>query len=146
MTVPVFTDTNVLVYARDAGQPVKQQQAMSWLAYLWHSKRGRVSVQVLNEFYYTVTRKVGRPLSGETARREARRFLAWAPLPIDGQLVEKAWELEARRGFNFWDALIVAAAQMSGCRRLLTEDLQDGQNIDGVQVVSPFTTTPDQIV
>jgi len=134
----VFVDTNVLVYTRDAGQPRKQQRAREWMDRLWETADGRLSTQVLNEYYVTVTRKLrpGRP-TGD-ARADVRDLLTWRPLTIGEDLVTQAWTIEDRFGFAFWDALIVTGARVSGCRHLLTEDLSDGQDLDGIFVVNPF--------
>ena len=79
-------------------------------------------------------------------RDEVRRLLAWRPVVIDGALLEQAWKAQDRYQFSFWDGLIVAAARASSCRWLLTEDLQAGQEIDGITVIDPFRTIPDQIL
>ena len=139
----MFVDSNVLVYSRDASEPEKQPAARAWLRALWESRRGRVSVQVLEEFYVTVTRKLDPGLEAPEARSDVRALGAWDPLAIDHSLLDAAWDLEDRYGFSFWDALIVAAARRLGCGTLLTEDLQDGQDLDGVRVWSPFLHAPD---
>jgi predicted nucleic acid-binding protein len=66
----------------------------------------------------------------------------WSPLVPDMELMESAWAEQDRYGFSFWDALIVAAARRLGCVVLLTEDLQDGQDLGGMVVRNPFTTPP----
>jgi predicted nucleic acid-binding protein len=142
MTVPVFVDTNVLVYARDAAQPEKQSRAAQWLEHLWSSRQGRLSFQVLDEYYVTVTRKLRPGLAPEEARQEVRDLLAWRPVVIDAGVVQGAWTAQDRYGFSFWDALIVSAAQVAGCDHLLTEDLSHGQQLDGLEVVSPFAAPP----
>lgn len=142
----VFVDTNVLVYARDASEPTKQPIARTWLDRLWRERNGRLSYQVLHEFYVTTTGKLDPGLTPEEAREEVRAFLAWRPLPHDRAALERAWNVQDRYGFSFWDAAIVAAAQFSDCRVLLTEDLQDGQDLDGVLVVDPFRHGPEQIL
>jgi predicted nucleic acid-binding protein len=65
MTVPVFVDPNVLVYARDASEPSKQSIASEWLDHLWHDRSGRTSTQVLSEYYVTVARKLSPGLHGD---------------------------------------------------------------------------------
>jgi predicted nucleic acid-binding protein len=145
MTATVFVDTNVLVYYRDAAQAEKQRLAASWLRHLWESRKGRLSVQVLNEYYYTVTRKLASPLAPEQARLDVRRLRAWSPVPLDGTLLEAAWQAESRFRLSFWDALVVAAARTAGCRYLLTEDLQHEQDLDGVRVVDPFLVGPEAV-
>ena len=139
--MPVFVDTNVLVYARDASDIGKQAVAAAWMEHLWTSAGGRLSVQVLQEYYVTVTRKLDPGLSAGEAREDVRDLAAWRPLRIDQPIVEAAWWMEDRYGFSFWDSLIVAAAQAAGCEALLTEDLQHGLDIDGLRVADPFRTT-----
>ena len=133
----VFVDTNVLVYARDSDHPAKQERAQAWLEHLWSSAEGRISAQVLNEYYVTVTRRLEARLSPVEARADIEDLLAWSPQPIDTDLVLLALEIGEAAQLSHWDALIVAAAQRSGCTHLLTEDLNDGQQIDTVAVINP---------
>ena len=140
MTATVFVDTNVFVYALDEADPKKQQSARVWREELWKSHRGRTSFQVLHEFYAKVTQKW--PAAREEARAEVRDLLAWQPIAVDARLLERGWKIQDRYKLSFWDALIVAAAKSVSCRYLLTEDLQAGQDLDGVVVVNPFTRDP----
>ena len=140
MTAPVFVDTNVLIYALDEADRKKQQLAQAWRMELWKSRRGRISYQVLQEFYVKVTQKW--PTARERARAEVRDLLAWQPVAADATLLERAWKIQDRYRLSFWDALIVAAARVASCRYLLTEDLQADQEIDGVLVVNPFAHGP----
>lgn len=139
----VFVDTNVLVYFRDSTEPAKQAAAAEWMAHLWERGSGRVSQQVLREYYVTVTGKLDPGLPAAEAREDVLAFRAWNPLEADLGLIEDAWTLEDRYRLSFWDALIVAAARRLGCSVLLTEDLQDGQDLDGLVVWSPFTHGPE---
>lgn len=140
MTAPVFVDTSVLIYAVDEADEEKHAAARIWRAELWRSGRGRVSFQVLQEFYAKVVQKW--PGSREQARAEARDLLAWQPVTVDAALLELGWKIQDRFQLSFWDALIVAAAKASSSRYLLTEDLQPGQEFDGVLVVHPFHGQP----
>lgn len=142
MTELHFVDSNVLIYRVDRGQPEKQARAQRVFAALWRRQTGRVSTQVLNEFYSVVTRKLAVPVPREQARREIQLLHTWRPVPSDEDLYDRAWRIEDRFGFSWWDALIVAAAQVAGCRYLLTEDLQDGQELDGLRIVDPFRHEP----
>jgi predicted nucleic acid-binding protein len=144
--VTVFVDTNVLVYARDAAQPGKQPVAGAWMDRLWATAEGRLSTQVLNEFYVTVARKLEPGLSLAEARAEVTELTTWQPVPVTNDIVRQAWTLEDRFALSFWDALIVAAARASGCSHLLTEDLQDGQDLDGLLVVDPFRHEPGTVL
>lgn len=143
MIAPAFVDTNVLFYWLDLSSGSKRESASLWLAHLWTSRSGRLSYQVLQEFFDATTRK--RPEIREQVQTEIRRLLAWRPIPVNGLLLDRAWKIQDRYQLSFWDSLIIAAAHAASCRWLLTEDLQDGQSIDGVTVVNPFRTTPDQL-
>lgn len=142
MESPVFVDTNVLVYHRDSTEPEKQARAAEWMARLWDEGSGRVSVQVLEEYYVTVTGKLRPGMPRDEAREDVAALRAWNPLVPDARILDDAWSIEDRYGLSFWDAMIVAAARRLGCAILLTEDLQDGQDLDGLLVRSPFTLAP----
>lgn len=142
MTERFFVDTNLLVYARDASEPEKQRRAMSWMTRLWEQKAGRLSFQVLNEFYVTVTQKLQPGLDVESAREEVRLMLAWDPLRLNGRVAEGAWRLQDRYRLSWWDALIASSAQLTQCRYLLSEDFQANQNLGDIRVVNPFLTAP----
>jgi predicted nucleic acid-binding protein len=144
MTAPVFVDSNVLIYTVDEGDPRKHEAARLWRAELWKSRRGRVSFQVLQEFYANVTRK--QPAVREQVQAEIRNLLAWQPVTINAAILEDAWKIQDRFKLSFWDSLIVAAAKAASCRYLLTEDLQADQDLDGVLVVSPFLCDPNEIL
>jgi predicted nucleic acid-binding protein len=141
---PVFVDSNVFLYAVDEADPNKQRIARKWREELWKSRRGRVSFQVLGEFYVNAVRK--RPAAREEARAEVRDLLAWNPVVTDAALLERGWKLQERYQLSYWDALIVAAANAASCRYLLTEDLQAGQRLDGVEVVNPFERGSESVL
>jgi predicted nucleic acid-binding protein len=144
MTGPVFVDTNILVYDRDLRDPAKHTRAREWMRALWQTQGlGIVSRQVLSEFYWTVTRKLRPGLSDEDARRYIRSLFAWECVQVEQEVLAEAWSVQDRFAFSFWDSLIVAAARIAQCRILLTEDLQDGQDLDGLLVVSPFSRAPE---
>jgi predicted nucleic acid-binding protein len=143
MSAPVFVDSNVLIYWVDGGDPAKQQRASLWIEELWKDRSGRISFQVFQEFFFAATKR--KPELVEKIRAEVRHLLAWHPVPVDMPLLERAWKIQDRYHLSFWDSLIVAAAKAATCRWLLTEDLQPGQTLDGVTVVNPFHTTPDQL-
>ena len=144
MTAPVFVDTNVLLCALDRADPRKQALANAWRAALWQSASGRISFQVLQEFYANVCSKW--PAAAAAARDEIRDLLAWRPVSADAALLEGAWMIQDRFRLSFWDSMIVAAARACSCRYLLTEDLQSGQNLDGVVIIDPFTNSPESIL
>jgi predicted nucleic acid-binding protein len=144
MTALIFVDTNVLIYAADAkAERKKHEAAVLWRSELWKSRRGRISFQVLQEFYAKVVHK--QPGARQEVRAEIRDLLAWRPVAIDAEILERGWRYQDRYQLSFWDALIVSAAKSASCRYLLTEDLQAGQELDGVVVIDPFQHTPDEI-
>jgi predicted nucleic acid-binding protein len=139
MTAPVFVDTNVFVYARQANERSRQPVAADWIERLWRDEAGRTSLQVLNECYVTFTRKIKPALPREEAWDHVRSLLAWHPQPTDVELLVRAREIEDQYGLSWWDSLIVGAAQLQNCALLLTEDLQDGAIYGGVIVRNPFS-------
>src|SRR5690242_16031824 len=139
MTAAVFVDTNVFVYARDVREARKQPHATTWLEHLWRRQLGRTSVQVLAEYYATVTRQLDPGLPPAVAWEDVSQLMAWRPQPSDETLLKRARDIELRYRLSWWDSLIVAAAQLQGCALLLSEDLQDGGDYGGVTVRNPFT-------
>lgn len=142
MTGTAFVDADILVYNRDASEPGKQQQASHWITHLWRTRGGRLSMQVLQEYYVTVTQKLRPGIPREAARNDVQDLLIWRPVVIDGKLLQHAWTVQDRFRLAFWDALIVAAAQTAGCRYLVSEGFQPDQPFDGLTVVNPFLTSP----
>lgn len=138
MIARVFVDTNVFVYARQASEPLKQAVALEWLEKLWSEGSGRTSVQVLNECYAALTRKARPTEAAPDAWDYTRTLIEWNPLPLDADLALRARALEERYRLNWWDCLIVAAAQAQCCPVLLTEDLQHRATYGSVTVRNPF--------
>jgi predicted nucleic acid-binding protein len=131
-----FVDTNVFVYRRHAESGPRQARAAAVVERLWRQGDGRTSVQVLQEYYNVATRKLLLPKS--EIRQSVNRLFAWKPVVPDAGTFARAWSIEDRHHLSFWDALVVAAAQTADCTHLLTEDLQDGQDLDGLLVLNPF--------
>jgi predicted nucleic acid-binding protein len=140
--VPAFVDTNVLVYAEDRDAGSKHTIARDLVADLWRSGDGVLSVQVLQEFFVTVTRKVPRPLSSEEALAIVEQYLAWRVVENTGDLLLAGIRLAAALKVSFWGALILQAARAERCDRLWTEDLHHGQGIGDLTVVNPFLPEP----
>lgn len=141
-----FVDTNVLLYWRDASQAEKQFLAKAWLDHLWDQQTGRLSTQVLAEYYTNVSRKLSKPLPAPEAWKDVNAFLAWNPRPIDRDTLIRARDIEARYKLSWWDCQIVAAAQLEHCSVLLTEDLQDGMRFGDLTVRNPFRHRIEAVV
>lgn len=146
MTGLCFVDTNLLVYSRDRSEREKQPRADAWREALWRTGRGRLSVQVLNEYYQVVTRKLSPGIPRPQARAEVRDLSHWQPVPLNQAVIEAAWDGEDRWALPFWDALIVAAALHAGCELLLSEDFSAGQDFDGLRVINPFQSAPEEVL
>jgi predicted nucleic acid-binding protein len=138
----VCVDTNVLVYARDTRDPAKQKRAHAWMQYLWEEQCGRVSAQVLHEYYVCVSQKLKPGLSREEARADVRALAQWLTPQDPMPLIEEAWPLQDESSLSWWDALVIAGAAAASCRYFLTEDLQAGREFIGLRVVNPFVNEP----
>ena len=133
-----FVDTNPFVYAHDSSAGRKAEISREAIAGLWESRLGCVSVQVMQELFVNVTRKVPRPLSARAAAGLVEDLSAWtvhSPGPTD---VLTAIDLHERAGIPFWDAMILDSARSLGCRLLSSEDLNAGRSYDGVLLVDPL--------
>ena len=135
-----FVDTNVLIYAYDVDAGAKHQTAKSILRELWSERTGILSMQVLQEFYVNVTRKISRPLSKNSARLVVSNYAVWS-IDTTPAEISTAFHIEDESNIGFWDALIVASALKSGAVRILSEDLNAGQLIAGIRIENPFART-----
>jgi predicted nucleic acid-binding protein len=136
-----FVDTNVLLYALDPADAAKNHRARSWMTTLWEHKAGRLSWQVLNE-YYANARKVNVPLS--VARSNVETLALWDPVGFGLGVLHRAWYWTDKTAVPYWDALVLAAAETAACVHVLTEDFQAGQKFGDLTIVNPFRTPPDQ--
>jgi predicted nucleic acid-binding protein len=137
-TVPSFVDTNVLVYAEDRDAKAKHDVARDLIVELWDGRSGVLSVQVLQEFYVNVTRKLKKPLTNAKALEVVEEYLTWTVVENTGKLLTNAIELQQRTQLSFWDAMVVQAAIEAGCDQLYSEDLNAGQRFGSLLVVNPF--------
>jgi predicted nucleic acid-binding protein len=137
MTGSTFLDTNVVVYAFDDDEPVKQKRARAVIGGGDHPTLV-VSTQVLAEFFVTVTRKLERPLAPDRARQAVADLATLPVVGVDKEAVLAGIDLADRHQLSLWDALIVQAAATAGCETLLTEDLADGAVLAGVSIHNPF--------
>jgi predicted nucleic acid-binding protein len=135
--MPSFFDTSILIYAVDEGEPEKLGIARALVEEHLVEGDGMISVQVLREFY-SASRRLSRPLSDEQAQEMVRYLSTFRTLAEDTGMVLGAIHLSREYTLSFWDALIAEAALTGGANRLLTEDLQHGQEIEGLRVENPF--------
>jgi predicted nucleic acid-binding protein len=136
MTGPCFVDTNVLVYADDQDAGPKRETARALLRRIVSTGEAVFSLQVLQEYFAVATRRLGLPPEAVRARVEALGRLEIVTLRVDDLLA--AIDLHRLHSLSIWDALVVRAALVSGCRVLYTEDLQNGRRFESLEVVNPF--------
>lgn len=135
----VFLDTNLLIYAIDKDQPVKRRRARQVLRRLNESGTGVISTQILQEFYVVATGKLG--MEPARAKRLVRLLSKVALITVTPPLIENAIDVSVANQISFWDALVIAAARQAGCGEVWSEDLQDGQVIEGVKIANPLAST-----
>jgi len=136
MSARSFFDTNVLIYADDKSAPAKQRRALDLVAAHRRAGTGVVSMQVLQEYFVTVTRKLG--VDARVARRKVELLAEFDVAAPDVPDILAAIDLHRLHEFSFWDCLVIRSAKQSGCSVLLTEDLQESREVDGVRIVNPF--------
>lgn len=130
-----FLDTNVVVYAFDTADPVKQEAA---IALLESDRRLVVSTQVVLEAWWVLTRRLARTLPEDEAIAVIDELCRLPVVTTDVEMVRRAIDSSRRFRIAVWDALIIEAARSAGCDRVLSEDLQAGQDFDGITIENPF--------
>jgi predicted nucleic acid-binding protein len=140
MSARSFFDTNVLTYADDKAAAAKQKVAIELVAKHRRAGTGVLSLQVLQEYFVTVTKKLH--IDPGIARRKVELLAEFDVVAPDFDDILAAIDLYRLHGFSFWDALVVQTAKQSGCSTLFSEDMQHGREIDGVRIVNPFLGNP----
>lgn len=136
MSARSFFDTNILIYTDDRAAPAKQRSALELVAEHRLAGTGVVSLQVLQEYFVTVTRKLH--VEAQIARRKVELLAEFDVAVLGLPDILAAIDLHRLHQFSFWDALILRAAQRTGCSVLYSEDLQQAREVDGVRIVNPF--------
>jgi len=134
----VFLDANILVYAHDRDAGEKHSAARTIVEELWNKRAGVLSNQVLQEFYVAVTRKIQSTISKSEAREILRAYICWNIRELSPAAIIRAAEIEEKYRISFWDALIIVAAYEAKCEKVLTEDLNSGQVIEGILIENPL--------
>ncbi len=136
MSVRSFFDTNILVYADDKAAPAKQRRSIDLIAEHRRARSGVVSLQILQEYFVTVTRKLH--VESSIARRKVELLAEFYVAVPDVSDILAAIDLHRLHNLSFWDALVIRSAKQSGCTVLFSEDMQHTRDIDGLQIVNPF--------
>jgi predicted nucleic acid-binding protein len=137
-----FVDTNILVYAYDSTSIEKNKIASQLLLTIWENRNGCLSIQVLQEFYICITRKVSVPVDNATASEIIRDLAVWKVHSPEANDILAAIELQQQCQISFWDAMMVWSAVAMGCKVIWSEDLNDGQIVQGVKIQNPFKNAP----
>jgi predicted nucleic acid-binding protein len=141
----VFVDTNVLLYVHDRNERQKAAQALGWLRALTDQQIGQINLQVLNELVHVLLRKKWFQ-SPQVVFSVVDDFAALGDSPVGWNEITLARVLHHRLSYSWWDCLLLASALQLGCTHFLSEDLQDGQRIDGLTIVDPFAHSPQQVL
>jgi predicted nucleic acid-binding protein len=139
MSAECFIDTNLFIYQLEASDERKSPTADRIIRTGIETRNACISFQVVQECLNTVLRKAEIPLSTDESKQYLDNVLA--PLyrvPASLSLYRRALDLQTRYRYGFYDSLVIAAALDSGCTRLYSEDLQDGQRIEGLTIENPF--------
>ena len=136
-----FIDTNLLLYSIDKSDHAKWAQARAWIEALWAAGAGRLSWQVLHEFYANLPKI---RTSNALGRQQIESLLLWQPLDTSHDLIGRAWHWQDTAQISYWDGLIVAAAERLECSWLVSEDFQTGRKFGNVTVVNQFLSGPDE--
>ena len=136
MSVRSFFDTNILVYADDKAAPAKQRRSIDLIAEHRRARSGVVSLQILQEYFVTITRKLH--VESSIARRKVELLAEFYVAVPDVPDILAAIDLHRLHNLSFWDALVIRSAKQSGCTVLFSEDMQHTRAIDGLRIVNPF--------
>ena len=136
MATRSFLDTNILIYSVDRADPAKQDIALGLIARHAKDRTGVISTQVLQEFYSAATRKLG--IDPLQARQYLRDFRIFDVVQVTPAIIEEGIDCSILHQLSFWDGLIIASAATATTSELISEDLSDGQNIQGIVIRNPF--------
>ena len=138
MNDKVFIDTNILVYANDSSDKDKQEKAKTLIRNVLLDQSGVISIQVLSEFWVSVTKKIDVPLSEDIAQKQTEFFELMVIIDLTLSIFKSAVTIKKRNKLSYWDSLIIAAAYSAGCSTIYTEDFNHGQIIEGMTICNPF--------
>jgi len=146
MTTAVFVDSTTLLYPLDRRAPTKKARCAAWLKTLRERDLLILSPQVLNETYWVVRRKPEFAWARPSVRDYLRDYARWTRAPLVADTSLAAFAIEDSYRLQFWDALLVASANASGCGFFLSEDMNDGQTYGAVTMVDPFRHQPEDVL
>jgi predicted nucleic acid-binding protein len=131
-----FLDTNILIYADSADEPVKQDAAVKLLKMLYLQGNAVISTQVLSEFSNAALKKLKLPAN--IVRQRLAAYSRFETINVTPSIINSALDIYQTRSLSYYDALIVATAITAGCTTLYTEDMNNGERIDQIQLINPL--------
>jgi predicted nucleic acid-binding protein len=132
----IFIDTNILVYTEDKNNKIKQRKARFVLKSIVDNDKPVISTQVLQEFYNASTTKLN--IEKLLAKNILHGFYRMEVIQVNTEIIEQGIDISILSKISFWDGLIIAAAEFANCSKIISEDLNDGQKIRGIEIVNPF--------
>ena len=134
-----FIDTNVLIYAEASDAPAKQRTALDLLKRLYEEAQGVLSTQVLQEYCNVALKKLRLPV--QHVRAQLDLYEQFEVIQVTPAIIQAGLDLHQTRSVAFYDAIIVASAQIAGCNVLWTEDMNAGESVGGVRIINPFAAS-----
>jgi predicted nucleic acid-binding protein len=135
----VLIDTNILVYAHDRGEPANQEQAIRVLDALEVTGNGRLTAQVLGEFFRATTKPPSLMLTPEQAQQQIDNFVgSWIILDTTAMVVQEAVRGVRTHHLSYYDAQVWAAARLNQVGVVFSEDFAEGSTLEGIRFVNPF--------
>lgn len=136
MATRSFIDTNILVYAEASDAPEKQKAALALLKQLYKEASGVLSTQVLQEYCNVALKKL--KLSPQYIRAQLNLYEQFEVIQVTSTIIRVGLDLHQTRSIAFYDAIVLASAQIAGCSLVISEDMNSGEKIDGIRIVNPF--------
>jgi predicted nucleic acid-binding protein len=134
----IFIDTNILVYAHDLSTGEKHRIAKELISTIWNNQNGHISIQVLQEFYVTITEKVKNPIDKVTVSSIIEDLGKWTVHSPDADDIITAVTIQTKYKLSFWDSMIICSAIKTKCDIIISEDFTHNQKYEGILLLDPF--------
>ena len=140
-----FVDTNLLIYSIDPRETERRHVAAALLNNLVDTGRLVLSPQSLNECYRALTERRDL-LPRYAAQAYVISLLQFCTAPYDFDVTRRAWQIQERHRFGWWDTMLLASASIAQCDFFFSEDMQHERAVDGLTILNPFRLDPNSLV